>query len=117
MLRELPRPHRGRADIERLAGAHDVVERLQRLLHRRIRIEAMDLIEVDVIRAEPLQRMIDRLHDVLARQAAGVGALAHHAVDLGRDHDLVPDRVILQRAADDFLAKRPANRRRPCRRN
>ena len=34
----------------------------------------MNLVKVDVVHAEPLQRGVDRLEDVLARQAAGVGA-------------------------------------------
>ena len=103
--RELPGVHRRGADIERLAGAHDVVQRLERLLHRRQRIEAVDLVEVDVVRAEAPQRGVDRLHDVLARQALGVGARSHRPMHLGRDHHLRSLGVFLERAADDLLAR------------
>ena len=52
-LRELPRVHAARADVARLAGAHDVVQRLHRLLDRRPVVPAVDLVEVDVVEAEP----------------------------------------------------------------
>ena len=96
--------HRGGAEIERLAGLHDVRERLDRLLDRRVRIEAMDDVEVDVIRAEALQGTVDPLHDVLAREALLVRLLAHRVEDLRRDHDLVALCHLLQRAAGDLLA-------------
>jgi hypothetical protein len=54
-LRELPRPHAARADVPRLAGAHDVVQRVHRLLDRCARIEAMDLVQVDVVEPEPFE--------------------------------------------------------------
>ena len=63
--------------MERLAGLDHVGQRLQRLLDRRRRVEAVDLVEVDIVHAEPAERIVDRVHDVLARQAALVGVLAH----------------------------------------
>jgi len=65
----------------------------------------MDLVEVDVIHAEPLQRGVDRLHDVLAREAARVSARAHRVEDLGGDDDLVALGEFLQGAAEDLLAR------------
>ena len=64
----------GDADVERLAGAHDVGEGEHRLLERRLVVVAVRLVEVDVVGAQPPQRAVDRLQDVLARQAAVVGA-------------------------------------------
>jgi hypothetical protein len=49
----------------------------------------VDLVEVDVVGAQALQAGVDLGHDGLARQAGGVGVLAHGAVDLGGDHHLV----------------------------
>ena len=69
---ELPGVHAGGADVARLARLHHVVERLERLLDRRLGVEAMDLVEVDVVDAEAPQRAVDRVEDVLARQAAAV---------------------------------------------
>ncbi len=84
---------------------HDVVQRLERLLDRRLVVPAMDLVEVDVIRAEPPQAGVDLDHDGLARKALAVGVRAHRVVDLGRDHDLVPSGEVAQGAADDLLAR------------
>jgi hypothetical protein len=103
-MRELPGPHRRRADVERLARAHDVAQRLDGLFDRRVGIEAMDLIEVDIIRAEALQRGVDPLHDVLARQAAGVRPRPHRVEHLRGDHDLVAPGEFLDRPAENFLA-------------
>ena len=68
-------------------------------------VEAVDLVEVDVVHAEPPQRVVDGVHDVLARQAALVGVVAHRVVDLGGDDHLVARGAeILQRPAGDLLA-------------
>ncbi len=60
--RELPREHARRADVARLARSDDVVERFDRFLDRRAGIKAMNLVEVDVVGAEPLERSVDRVH-------------------------------------------------------
>ena len=103
-LHELPGVHRAGADVAGLAGAHDVVQRLQRLLDRRLIVEPVDLVEVDIVDAQPAQRPVDAVQDVLARQAAVVGIAAHRPVDLGGDHHLVPLGVFLQRLAGHPLA-------------
>ena len=54
------------ADVERLALAYDVREGLHRLLERSLDVVAVGLVEVDVVGLQPLQRPVDRLHDVLA---------------------------------------------------
>ncbi len=50
--RKLRRPHAARPDIPHLAAAHQVVQRLHRLLGGRMRVEAVDLQEVDIRRVE-----------------------------------------------------------------
>ena len=69
--------------ISRLAGAHDVVPRLQSLLDRSAIVPTVDLVEIDVVGAEPLQAGIDLMEDRLARQTGTVWPGAHAAVDLG----------------------------------
>src|SRR4029077_15827644 len=64
-LGELPSVHRRRADIAGLAGLDDIVKRLHRLLDRGFVIPAMDLVEVDVLDAEPTQAGVDLAHDCL----------------------------------------------------
>jgi beta-glucosidase len=51
-LRELPGPHRGGADVAGLARLDHVVQRLHGLLGRRLRVEAVDLVQVDVVGAQ-----------------------------------------------------------------
>jgi hypothetical protein len=64
----------------------------------------VDLVEVDVVHPEPLQRCVDRGEDVLARQAAAVGARRHLAVDLGCDDHLVAAQQLAHQPAGGDLA-------------
>ena len=91
----------GHADIARLAGAHDRVERFQRFVERRRRIEAVQLIEIDIVRLEALQRRVDGIQDVLARHAL-VPTLRSHAAHAfgGKDVFVAP---ALQPAAHDLF--------------
>lgn len=63
------------ADVERLALADDVGEGLERLLERGLVVEAVRLVQVDVVGAEARERAVDRLEDVLAAQAGVVRSL------------------------------------------
>src|SRR3546814_16782109 len=72
-LHQLPAGEVGRAEVAQLAGAHQAVERGQGFLHRRHRIEVVQLQQVDVVRAEPLQRLVDRGYEMRARRADKIG--------------------------------------------
>jgi Transposase len=65
------------------------VQCLQGLVDRRSRIVAVELIEVDVIGAEPSKRGVDRVEDVLARHALIPGLGPHCSDTLGRQDELV----------------------------
>ena len=79
-------------------------------------IEAVDLVEVDVIEAEPLQAGGDLIHDVTARQADRVRAGPHAAAHFGGDdHVLARDAEVAQRLAELTLGLALPNRRRRCR--
>ena len=67
-------------------------------------VEAVDLVEVDIIGAEPLQAGIHLGQDRFAREARAVGAGPHAMIDLGGDHDFLAPDEVLQRPPDDFLA-------------
>ncbi len=83
---------------------HERIERTQRLLDRRGGIEAVDLIEIDMIEPQPLQAGLRRLHDVEARGAAAVGALAGDTQELGRQHEFVAlEAEVADRLAGDLL--------------
>src|SRR5215831_11496706 len=49
----------------------------------------MDLVEIHVVRAEPAQRVVDGVEDVLARSAAIPGAGARRPRALGGEHEVV----------------------------
>ena len=116
------------ADVAQLAVAHEVVEGAQRLVERRRRVRPVQLVEVDVVRAEPPQRALEGVDDVPPRRALaqlprrGVGcgcalggvaraledaraiegrALAGGARELGGDDRLVA--AAAQRLADVLL--------------
>ena len=80
------RPFRD-ADVVHLALADQVVEGPHRLLQRGLVVEPVGLEEVDVVGLQPLQRGMERLHDVLARETAVVRVGAGGPVDLGEDLD------------------------------
>ena len=72
-LHQVPAGEVRAADVADLAGAHQVVERAQHLLDRRQGVEAVQLIEVDVVGAQPPQARLDRPDQVIARRADVVG--------------------------------------------
>jgi len=100
---ELPRPHRRGPEIADLAGLDDVVQRLHRLLDRRVRIEAVDLVEIDVVGTEPGQRCVDLLHHGSPGEPSTAGSVAHRLEELRREHDVITTGVRLEGAAHDLL--------------
>ena len=97
------RPGLGQADVADLALGDELGQGADGVLDRRVRVDAVLVVEVDVVGAEPLQRTLDRGADVrgtaveVPRAAAGVGDEA----ELRRQHDLVA--AVLDGAADEFL--------------
>lgn len=95
------------------------MQRLHRLLDRRIRVEAMDLQKIDVRRVKAAQTGLDLVEDGAARESTLVDivtrvlelwvevrldreVLRDKAEALGKDEDLVPrDVVLLEELADD----------------
>ena len=88
-LHHLPSGHIADAQRADLAGAHQIVERAQGLVERRERVEAVQLVEVDVVELQAAQAGLDLVDDMVSALAAAVGLLAHHAGGLGGDDDLV----------------------------
>src|SRR5215472_1993444 len=108
-LHDLPGRPVGDADVADVAVPDHRVERAHRLLDRRRRIEAVDLVEVDVVELQALQARLQPGDDVAARRTAHVRARARLAEHLGRDDDaLARNLEILQRLPGDLL--RPAAR-------
>ncbi len=88
-LGELIGRHGRSADVAHLAGLDEIGQCLERLLERRFAIETVDLVQIYVVQAEPTETGIDRLEDVLARQAALVRSRSHRVEQLGRNHHLL----------------------------
>ena len=100
------------AEVARLALPHDLGERLHRLLERRVPVVAVALVEVDVVRAQPRERDVDLLEDLLAREAlVGVG---HRAEELRRE-DVRVARSAVEHLAEELLRAAAVRRRSPCR--
>ena len=77
------------AGIERLPAAHRVVQRPHGLLERGLGVLAVVVEDVDMVQAEPIQRLVQGVQQVLARAAVAVGAGPHEVPGLRRDHELV----------------------------
>ena len=96
-------PGLGQPDVADLALGHQLGQRADGVLDRRVRVHPVLVVEVDVVGAEPPQRSLDRGADVgraaveVPRAAAGV----RHEAELGRQHHLVA--AALDGPADELL--------------
>jgi hypothetical protein len=101
------------ADVTDLALLDELGQRADRLLDGDVGIDAMLVVEVDVVGAEALERSFDRAADVLrrpvltahGRHVARVGGV-HAQVELRRDDVLVA--AALDRATDQQLVRQGA---------
>jgi hypothetical protein len=81
------------------------MQRRDGLLDRRAIVEAMDLVEIDIIHPQAAQGIVDGMHHMLARQPALIGRRPHGLAQLGRHHDMLAvGGKFLQCPAGDFLA-------------
>src|SRR5208337_867673 len=92
------------ADVQHLARADKIVERAHDFLNRRQLVPRVHPVKVNVIRAEPLERTVQRLRHVLAMVAARV-EIAAPLVEgkLGGDDKLVA--VAANELADKFFTR------------
>ena len=84
---------------------HQVIQRIQRLFDRGRRIEAMELIKIDMIELQTTQALLHAADDVIARTAARVHACgAGFAKHFGGHHDVFTRHFqILQRLAGNLF--------------
>ncbi len=71
-LGQLPAGEVGQPVVADLAGPDELVERPQRLLHRRQRVERVDLVQVHRVQAEPAQGGVQRPGQVARGQPGAV---------------------------------------------
>jgi len=102
-LRQLPGPHRRRTDVADLASLHHIVKRLHRLLDRHPGVKPVNLVQVDVLRPEAAQGLVQLLNNCLARQARATRAVMHREEDLRRQDHVLATAVFLDRPSDDLL--------------
>ena len=88
-------------DVADLALADEIGEGAEGLLDIGVRAGPVHLVEVDVVGAQPAQRVLDLAHDPAAGPAAVVGLVAHRHEELGGQDDVVA--AALQGLADDLL--------------
>lgn len=82
---------------------HANIERRQRLFKRRVGIQPVDVEQIHVVHLKALERPIDLVENVLARQALAVFALAHRKPHLGRHNDIVPAGKFFQHPTGNFF--------------
>ena len=99
-LLDLLRRPLAEAEVPRLARAHDLGQRLHRLLERGVPVVAVALVEIDVVGVQPCKRRVDLLQHLLPRQPA-VG-VRHRAEELRREHVGVA-RTVPQHLAEELL--------------
>src|SRR5262249_1388241 len=103
-LRDVPAREVAAPGIEHLALTHQHLECLPNLVPRCVTVDVMHLVEVDVVRLEPSQALVARTADVERGEPLVVRSLAHAALDLGRQDDLLaPPAALLEPATDDLL--------------
>src|SRR5262249_46030944 len=86
-----------------LAGAHQIIKSVKYLLNRRQGVETVQLVEVDVVRAESLQARVHGPKQVMARRTHIVGAWPIAEGSLGGDDE--PVAPPLDGLAKDLLGK------------
>src|SRR5208283_811093 len=101
----LPRGEVTASDIAHLAGADEIVQRLERFLLRRLRVRRVNLIQIDIVSAQPFKARLGRRDDVAARRAAQVRTVAHRHAKFGRDDDLAT--AISERLAEQLFGAAP----------
>src|SRR5690242_7940748 len=87
------------ADVSNLASPHQIVERAELFLDGRLCVEAVQLIEVDVVGTEPAEASFDRTGEVLPRRPHIVWSRPGPESALGRDQDAIA--TAFDRLAED----------------
>ena len=69
------------------------------------RVEPVDLVQVDVVRPEPPEALIDLVQDGDPGQPGAVRTRPHPAVHLRGDHDILPVSQLTEHLSQDLLAR------------
>jgi len=100
------------ARVEDLALRDGGLHRLPDLVPRRVPVDVVELVDVDVVGLQPLQARVERATDVERREPAVVRPVGHVAVQLGREHGaLAPPSTRGEPVAHDLLGDATPNPR------
>jgi hypothetical protein len=83
----------GAADVTDLSLLHQSVESAKRLFNGGQGIVAMDLVQVDMVGLQTAETGLHAVHNVAARSPDVIPPRADAAIDLRRDHDILPGDV------------------------
>ncbi len=101
------RPRFGQADEAHLSLLHEACHRADRVLDRHFRIDAVLVVQVDRLLAQPLEARLASLRHVFGAAIDGIlPALDTDLSELGHQHHAIA--AALDRAADQFLVMAPA---------
>src|SRR3984885_11262633 len=87
-LHQMPAGEIGTGDVAHLAAAHQGVQGIERLLHRRERVESVEMVDVDVVGSQALEAGLTGMHQVQPAGADIVGSVAHRKSGLSGYQDL-----------------------------
>src|SRR4051794_34045164 len=79
----------GQPEMPHLAGGHEFRHRPDGVLDRNVRVDAVLVVEVDVVDAEPAQRRVAGLADILRTAVDPLSVAVPPERELRREHDLV----------------------------
>ncbi len=103
-LGDVPAREVRRARVEHLALGDEGLHRLPDLVPRRVAVDVVELVQVDVVGLQPPQRRFAGPPDVQRGQEGVVGPVVHRPVQLRGDHRLLaPTAALGEPASDDLL--------------
>jgi hypothetical protein len=89
------------SDVDHFLLVHQLLHRLPDLLPRRLPVDVVHLVEVEMVRLQAAQTLVAGRPDVQCRQPRLIRPVAHFRIHLGRQDDFV--------AASTALGELPAN--------
>src|SRR3954469_20712975 len=102
-LGKLPGIHGRCTDVPNLARLSHIMKSFERLFYRGATIPAVDLIEIDVIRAKPPQTAVEFREDSATGEASSVRSLPHSTMHLRGKDDIFSFGEIPDGSSDDFF--------------
>src|SRR5258705_5285337 len=95
----------GAADVANLSLLHQGVESAKRLFDRSDGIVAVDLVQIDMVGLQTAKTGLHTVHNVASRSPDVIPPRADAAIDLRRDHNILPcDVKVFQRLAENLFA-------------